>query len=89
MLDTTSQIEDLNPFLQITLKHANHLYNYLETPHSDTNPRKVLLSGIGEFIPLGFHRLKIVEFFVALIRTNYNCISLYLTKLGAISRCLV
>ena len=44
----------------------------------------------GQLTPaFGFHRLKILEFFVALVGTNYLCVDNAITELGILSNCLV
>jgi len=85
-LDVTTKFEELPDLLKATMEHAPKLYSYLETPKADTT--KVCLPGFGDIIPLGFHRLKIVEFFCVLVKTNYICISQKLIQIGAITRCL-
>jgi hypothetical protein len=44
---------------------------------------------IGEIEPFGSHRLRILEFFLALVQTNYRCIDEVLINLDTFTHCLV
>lgn len=86
-MDSTTTTQTLLPFLQQIIKRSDQLYGLLKLDLNSTQG-KVQLT-FGDIIPLGFHRLKIVEFFCSLVRTNYKCIVEVLTKAGVITSCLV
>jgi len=94
-VEETITIEQLPPLLQQVVSHAEKLHSYLTLANPNTNNEqkenkndaKLLLpSGAEE--PLGFHRLKIIEFFAILIRTNYKCIDNVIIKLNVLNTCL-
>ena len=43
---------------------------------------------VGTVDPLGFHRLKIIEFFAILVRTNYKCVDDAIVKSNVLNVCL-
>ena len=45
-------------------------------------------TSIGEVMPVGIHRLKVVEFFAVLLTQNYEAFDLLLLELGVFSACL-
>lgn len=88
MLDFTSTFDNLPSFLQQVLQKYDKLYEFLKLENNNNSNQKLNLT-FGEIIPLGFHRLKIVEFFCSLVRTNYKFIIETLIKNGVITSCLV
>jgi len=43
---------------------------------------------VGEIVPLGFHRLKVVEFLMSLVKSNHQRVDEELIKLNILSTCL-
>jgi len=87
VLDFTSTFDNLPSFLQQVLQKYDKLYEFLKLENNNNSNQKLNLT-FGEIIPLGFHRLKIVEFFCSLVRTNYKFIIETLIKNGVITSCL-
>jgi hypothetical protein len=85
-IDATTAIDALPEFLKLVMVKGEKLYLLLKD-ESHNNQTKILLT-VGDVLPLGFHRLKIIEFFCALVRTNYKCVIENLIKLGVINFCL-
>ncbi len=91
--DDLTKLEDLSPLFRITVANLDKMKELLsQKQDSDNNNNNVpvmkvaLPYPIGEFEPLGFHRLKIIEFFAALIACNYSCIDQELARLDVLSR---
>jgi hypothetical protein len=89
--DETTTVEQLPPVLQLVVanleKFNNFLINPANDPESKNDAKLFLPSGLIE--PLGFHRLKIIEFFAILSRSNYKCIDDIIIKLNILNTCLV
>lgn len=83
--DTKTKIEELPPLLRTVCDNLEKFNSFLTT---NSEVKKISLSAIGEITPLGFHRLKIIEFFAVLVRCNYKCIDEALIKLNVFSSCL-
>ena len=62
-VDSTSTIDSLPPFLKLVSERVDKLFVLLKS--DETSNKKVTLT-FGEIVPLGFHRLKVIEFFCAL-----------------------
>jgi len=87
--DETTTVEQLPPLLQLVVNNLEKFNNFLVNPSSsnEKNDAKLLLpSGLME--PLGFHRLKIIEFFAILARSNYKCIDNVIIKFNILNTCL-
>lgn len=82
--DTETTLEELPPFLRSIANRLDKLQGILKK-----NGKKVTLSGpVGEIAPLGFHRLKVVEFFAVLAHTNYHCITKEMMNLEVFKTCI-
>eukprot|EP01114_Cavostelium_apophysatum_P017377 TRINITY_DN5152_c0_g1_i1.p1 TRINITY_DN5152_c0_g1~~TRINITY_DN5152_c0_g1_i1.p1 ORF type:complete len:499 (-),score=146.35 TRINITY_DN5152_c0_g1_i1:31-1527(-) len=82
--DTETTIDDLPPFLKSITSRLESLHSILKK-----NDKLLTLSGpIGQISPLGFHRLKVVEFFAVLAHTNYHCVCVEMMKLGVFNTCI-
>jgi len=91
--DDLTKLEDLSPLFRVTVENLPRLKELLSQTltTTDNNNNTVPLtfpSPIGHIEPLGFHRLKIIEFFAALIACNYSCIDQELIRLDVLSSCL-
>eukprot|EP01119_Soliformovum_irregulare_P020923 TRINITY_DN684_c0_g1_i1.p1 TRINITY_DN684_c0_g1~~TRINITY_DN684_c0_g1_i1.p1 ORF type:complete len:531 (-),score=148.79 TRINITY_DN684_c0_g1_i1:183-1775(-) len=88
--DVESKLEDLPPFLRIVVSNLGRFLVHTGTQQQGEEKKQVPLlpQPIGPIEPLGFHRLKIVEFFAVVARTNKKCIDDELMKLGVIAACL-
>lgn len=88
--DETTQVEQLPTLLQHVVQHLDAMHQILLTsPTKDKHPdepKVVMSSGVVE--PLGFHRLKVIEFFAILVRTNYKCIDTAIIKTNSLNTCL-
>ncbi len=69
--------------LQFVVAYLSHFVDRLKTPAN-----KIQLT-VGEMEPLGFTRLKIVEFVATLAKSNYSVVEEALMKMGAIRVCVV
>lgn len=85
-LDDMTKVEDLPDLLKYILKYVGKLHALLLEP--PTESKVVLLSPNGPIKPLGFQRLKIVEFFSALTHTNFLCLDMELLNNQIFSTCL-
>lgn len=85
-LDDMTKVEDLPDLLKYILTYVGKLHDLLlaEIPQS----KVVLLSPNGPIKPLGFQRLKIVEFFSALTHTNFLFLDMELMNSKIFSTCL-
>lgn len=98
-MDDLTKIDDLPPLFKIILANLDKLHELLRADNSNSKEEedakspsaKSLLTlplPIGEIKKLGFARLKIVEFFTALIHTNYLCVTLQLLSSNVVSSCV-
>lgn len=74
-LDELTKLEDLPSLLKIIMAHIEPLHALINDEASRTKP-------------IGFHRLKITEFFSALTHANYLCIDEELMRLGVFTTCV-
>jgi len=86
--DNDSKLEDLPPFLRIVVANLGRFLEHTGTQQTEKKSVPLLPQPIGPIEPLGFHRLKIVEFFAVVARTNKKCIDDELMRLGVIGACL-
>ncbi len=84
--DETTTLEQLPPLLRLIVENLDKFNGFL-VPSGNVEAKLLLPSGPIE--PLGFHRLKIIEFFAILARTNYKCIDNVIVKLNVLNTCLV
>lgn len=77
------QIE-LPVLFDVVLENLNNFSQILTT----NKPEASALSTVGEIVPLGFHRLKIVEFLMALVKSNHARVDEELIKHNVLSTCL-
>lgn len=92
-LDDTSSMDDLVPLIKISVANAKTLTGLLDgTPSTNNNNSNntafILETQVGKFAPLGFERLKIVEFFAALFMTTYKCVDTELINLAVLDSAL-
>jgi hypothetical protein len=81
--DSIAKITDLSPVFRVTVEYLPQLTKLLTV----TNTEKMSTT-VGEIEPFGAHRLRILEFLLALAQTNYQCIDTALMNLDVFSRCL-
>jgi len=75
---------DLPPMLRAIVKRLNDFHALLKTP-----PDHVITTTVGAVNPpVGNNRIKVTEFFVHLVRTNYETVTLEIIKVGCIKTCL-
>jgi len=84
--DETTTLDQLPALLHLIVDHLDKFAGFLIPNENSTEPKLILPSGPIE--PLGFHRLKIIEFFAILARTNYKCIDNVIVKLNVLNTCL-
>jgi len=84
--DDSTKLEDLPPLLRIITINLDKFHVLLKDKEGEQE--KVLLQPIGPIQPLGFHKLKIIEFVAALTRTNTSSIDTEIMKQGIIGSCL-
>jgi len=71
---------DLPPMLKCILKFLPDFHNILKTP-----PDHPITTTVGPINPpVGINRIKVTEFFVHLVRTNYETVASEIVKSGAI-----
>lgn len=91
--DDTTTVENLPPLLHMVVSNIDKFHSYLTFSKQSTEETKEsdvkLLLPVGAVEPLGFHRLKVIEFFAVLVRTNYKCIDTAIVKTGVLATCLV
>lgn len=75
---------ELPVLFTVILENINHLTTIL----TENKPENTIFSTVGEIIPFGIHRLKIVEFLLALIKTNHAKVDEELIAHGVLSKCL-
>eukprot|EP01098_Paradermamoeba_levis_P006183 TRINITY_DN2568_c0_g2_i1.p1 TRINITY_DN2568_c0_g2~~TRINITY_DN2568_c0_g2_i1.p1 ORF type:complete len:635 (-),score=158.96 TRINITY_DN2568_c0_g2_i1:230-2134(-) len=83
-LNNDAKLEDLPPLYSILVKNLDKFTKLLLDP---TNKTTMTLT-TGTVVPLGLTRLKIVEFILCLIKTNFSCLHQELVKSGVLSACL-
>jgi len=81
------QISDLPPILRLLSNNFEHFKNLLINPPL-TEQQRVNQRNRGDEESLGFYRLKVVEFIVAFVRTNYDCVSEIIIQQNVLSTCL-
>jgi len=74
---------DIPPILNIILKRLNDFHVVLNTP-----PNQIITSMGVINPPAGKARIKVIEFFVHLVRTNYEVVALEIIKAEIIKTCL-
>lgn len=92
-LDDTSSLDELVPLIKISVANAKTLVGLLDSSTNNNNSQNdnspfILETQVGKFAPLGFERLKIVEFFAALFMTTYKCVDTELIKLSVLDSSL-
>mmetsp|Transcript_30167 Transcript_30167/g.84270 ORF Transcript_30167/g.84270 Transcript_30167/m.84270 type:complete len:593 (+) Transcript_30167:130-1908(+) len=80
---TSGSVEELPGHLKACVGNIKALVEYLRNP----GPRKVMTS-FGEITPIGTHRLKVVEFFSALLSKQNKVIDTQLLDQGVFDICL-
>jgi len=88
-LDDLTKLEDLPTLLKIITGFLEPLHALVKT-HAIINLEKdnSLPTSSGAPPPLGFQRLKILEFFSALTHTNFLCLDMELHRLGIFATCI-
>jgi len=88
--DDETTIENLPPYLKFVTTHLVDFNTLLTSPKKLGFGQKslTLSEPIGQISPLGFQRLKVVEFFAILTHTNYHCIYKEMMNLGIFKTCL-
>lgn len=78
--DDTTTLDGLPPLLATSVQHLSQFDAFLKTPYpgnlSTQNP------------PLGFYRLKVIDFYLALLRTRYRCVDEQFVNLKILDTCL-
>jgi len=74
---------DIPPILNIILKRLNDFQVVLNTPPNQITTSMGVINP-----PAGKARIKVIEFFVHLVRTNYEAVALEIIKAGIIKTCL-
>lgn len=64
--EDTTPLESLPPLLASSAAKLEHFDTFLKTP-VPTN----MVTTVGQLNPLGFYRLKVVDFYLSLLRTRY------------------
>ncbi|KAF2070422.1 hypothetical protein CYY_008250, partial [Polysphondylium violaceum] len=79
-----SPIQDLPPLFRESLAHIQEFNNLLQKPTESS-----FTTTTGPLSPpLGFHRLKVIEFFADLINSRHLCIDQKIIELDILSSCL-
>lgn len=87
--DDTTTVDQLPPLLQSVVQNIDKLQLFLSNPNNaDSKNDAKLILPVGTVDPLGFHRLKIIEFFAILVRTNYKCVDDAIVKSNVLNVCL-
>lgn len=84
--DDETTLEQLPPILKLSVDNLEPLIKLLSTAPGENTT--TLLTTTGKVVPLGFERLKIVEFISALFITNKLCIDNELVKTDILNTCL-
>lgn len=82
--DRTTTVPELTPLLRVIVEQLDRFKGILDSPPTD----QLILSTFGEIQPLGFYRLKVLEFVVSLVKTNYHCVADGLINLNILTTCL-
>jgi len=77
--EDTTPTEALPPLLAASVGKLEQFDAFLKTPVSAN-----MLTTVGQLNPLGFYRLKVVEFYLSLIRTRYRSIDQHFVKQGSL-----
>jgi len=87
--DDVTKVEELPSLLKLIVAHLPKLHGYLSLKTKTNNKLTVTMPlPSGEFEPLGFYRLKVIEFFAILIVTNYGSVDTEIMKIGVLTTCL-
>jgi len=88
--DDERPIEQLPPYLKFVTDHLSEFHTLLVEPRKNGFGQKSLTLNepVGQINPLGFQRLKVVEFFAILTHTNYHCIYKEMMQLGIFKTCI-
>eukprot|EP01099_Mayorella_cantabrigiensis_P004534 TRINITY_DN3418_c1_g2_i1.p1 TRINITY_DN3418_c1_g2~~TRINITY_DN3418_c1_g2_i1.p1 ORF type:complete len:614 (-),score=156.00 TRINITY_DN3418_c1_g2_i1:215-2056(-) len=81
------QISDLPPLLRLLSEKFHHFTNILINPPL-TEQQRINQRNRGDLESLGFYRLKVVEFIVAFVKTNYDVLGEVIITHNALSICL-
>jgi len=73
-------------FLRLVTEHLGQFHSLLSRKSS--TKKFPLSSSIGEIEPLGFERLKVIEFFAILTQANYHCIYKEMIRLSIFKTCI-
>lgn len=84
--DDETTLEQLAPILKLSVQNLSNLIKLLSTAPGEGTT--TLMTTTGKVVPLGFERLKIVEFISALFITNKLCIDEELVKTDILNICL-
>jgi len=87
--DEATEVDQLPALLRFVVTNIDKFHQLLTEPNQHNEKHDIKLNlPTGKHEPLGFHRLKIVEFFAILVRTNYKCIDSIVVKSGVLDTCL-
>jgi len=67
--DDTTPMDGLSPLLSASVSLLEQFNTFLKTPVQND-----MITTVGQINPLGFYRLKVVDFYLSLLRTRYRCI---------------
>ncbi len=76
--EDTVSVETLPPLLAVSARKLEQFDGYLRTPMT------AMQTTVGQLNPLGFYRLKVVEFYHSLLRTRYRSIDQQFVKQGSL-----
>ena len=79
----TCPFEELPLHLQVCGKNLKILVKVLQENNGEKLP-----TSVGVVVPIGTHRLKVIDFFSALLQNNYECIDALFIDLGVFKVCL-
>jgi len=88
--DDETTVENLPSYLKFVTGHLSEFHTLLTAPKKSGFGQKSLTLNepVGQINPLGFQRLKVVEFFAILTHTNYHCIYKEMMQLGIFKTCM-
>jgi hypothetical protein len=66
--EETATLETLPPLLAASVSKLEQFDTFLKTPMPTD-----MITTVGQLNPLGFYRLKVVDFYLSLLRTRYVC----------------
>jgi serine/threonine-protein phosphatase 6 regulatory subunit 3 len=75
--EDTATLETLPPLLAASVAKLEQFDNFLRTPMPAD-----MVTTVGQLNPLGFYRLKVVDFYLSLLRTRYKIIDQQFGKQG-------